>query len=180
MNLPKTLMDGFIVSAFAIHLGVAASVVVIRLDWQSTLHCKSVENCLLPSLVNGKPVNVRCSRHRYLPSSQLQKRSRLKWCMAWPLLTKLWSLVTFDLGLIIPYMQAPLFSMKRSLSWCGGIEGQWVSRYVIRGWQRISVIGFLWWRRISLEQQWQAGINTFLLNYPVKVCLYNNWWIFRN
>lgn len=32
INLPKTQMDGFIVSAFAIHLRVPASVVVIRLD----------------------------------------------------------------------------------------------------------------------------------------------------
>lgn len=70
--------------------------------------------------------------------------------------------------------------MQCSLAWCSGIEGLWVGRCVVRSRQRIGVIGFVRWRRVSLEQECKPGIfKEFWQIYPVIYGHYNNRQVFQ-
>lgn len=47
--------------------------------------------------------------------------------------------------------------MEHSLAWCGGVEWLWVDGCVVGSRQRVCVIGFFWWRWVSLEHGCQTG-----------------------
>lgn len=56
-----------------------------------------------------------------------------------------------------PHIKATVVIVQRSLPRCGSVEGLCVGRCVVRSRQRISVIGFLRWRRVRLKQEGQQG-----------------------